>query len=163
MTATIQGTVGIEFDIEETDLATATGNVVQDHTISTDVSAISLASTDTVYSVSGSVGTTAFDFDLNAVDNQSGTGYSTSVVRNNGGDFTTMKSIVIHNTHATGVITVTAAAANSFLTASEQITLKPGMSVNLLYTTAEAVSTNGKLNIVSDTATTTFKMYLLGT
>lgn len=160
---TTNGNAGITFNVTETTATTDTGTVTQAHTIATTVSALTIESTDKVASISGTVGTTAFDLNLNDVSNQSGTGYDVNVVRNQEVDYTTMKQITIHNTDDTNTITVGPGSSNSFLAASEQITLSPGQAISLTYSTAKSVSTTGNISIVADAASTTFKTYLLGT
>ena len=162
---TITGNAGINFNITETE-TTDTGEVTQEHDTAATLSALTLASTDVVYTISGTVGTTAFDFDLNAIDNASGTGYDMNVVRNQEGDMTTIKMVAIHNTHATGTISVGSPAATSFLTwnsNSDDFDIEAGACVAFAYTTAKTIGTDGKINLVADTASTSFEIYVLGT
>lgn len=159
------GNAGVLFDITEQNVTTATGNVTQEHSIATAVAQLTIATTDIVYSVSGSVGTTAFDFDVTSVNNQSGTGYSTTVIRNNSGDFVTLKSLVIYNTHATNNLIIGSPAANSLFTwhsTSDYIYVEPGQAMTFVYSTAKSVGSNGKINIKGSSSATTFQIFILG-
>lgn len=162
---TYSGSAGITFDITETDTTTSTGSVTQEYIVS-GISDLTLSTSDIVYSVYGSVGTTSFEFDLNSVSNQSGTGYSTSVIRNNAGDYTTLKMIVIQNTHASNTLTIGSPSANSLWTwnsSSDTIAIDAGAGMSFSYSTAKTISTNGKIKIVGSSASTTFKIFILGT
>lgn len=162
---TLTGNAGISFDITEDDVTTATGEVTQVHSVPIAIGELTISASGIVYSISGSVGTTAFDLNLNAIDNQSGTGYSTSVIRNNAGDFTSLQQIVIYNTHASNGLIIGSPAANSLFTwgaTNDTFTIPAGGSMTITYSTALTVGSNGKINIVGSAASTTFLVYILG-
>ncbi len=163
---TTQGTVGILFDITEDDVTTATGDVTQEHAVPDAIASLSIATTDIVYSISGSVGTTAFDLNLNSLNNASGTGYSYTIIRNNEGDFTTVKSIVIYNSHASNTLVIGSPASTSLFTwssTSATLSIDANTAMQWAFATAKTIGSNGKLNIVGSGASTTFLIYLLGT
>lgn len=159
------GNAGVLFNITEEAVTTATGTVTQLHEVPTAIGELVIDTDDIVYSVSGSVGTTAFDFNLNSVNNQSGTGYTTSVIRNNDGDFTSLKQLVIYNTHATQNIILGSSASSNLFTwhsTSDTIVILPGQSMTFTYGTELTISTNGQFNLKGSNSTTTFKMWILG-
>lgn len=159
------GNAGITFDLTEEDVTVSTGTITQLHQISSSVGDLSVSSTDIVYSIAGSVGTTAFDLNLNAVDNQSGTGYSTQVVRNNSGDFTSLKMIAVYNTHASNTLLIGSPAANSLFTwhsTSDQLSIPSGGCFAMSLSTALTIGSNGKLNIVGSSSSTTFNIFIFG-
>lgn len=160
-----QGNAGIRFDITENEVTTATGEVTQNHAIQANLSELTITSTDLVYSVSGTVGTTSFEFDLNDVNNQSGSDYSTQVVRNNDGDFTSLKQLVIVNTSSANTLTIGATASASLFTwhaSNNTLAIDAGQAIAFAYSTAKTISTNGKLTIVGSAVSTTFKIFVLG-
>ena len=163
---TISGTAGIDFDLQET-ANTDTGSIIQDYDVETDIANLTVSSTDLVYSMSGTIGTTAYDIDLNSIINATGTNYDLNVVRNQEGDYTTLKMLVIHNTTAvTNTLTFGSPAANSLFTwnsATDGITLDPTTSIAIALPTAKTISTNGKFNLVGSATGTTFEIYVLGT
>lgn len=162
---TITGNVGVLFNLDE-QATLATGTIEQTYAVPDAIGQLTITEeTDQPYSVTGSVGTTAFDFDLTAINNQSGTGYSTSVIRNQGGSYTTVKTIVIYNTHASNNLILGASSANNFFTwnaTSNTIAIVPGEAKAFIYSTAVTVGSNGKFNLKGGGASTTFQLYLLG-
>lgn len=162
---TLTGSAGISFELTDTDSDTGTGTVEQVVEVASTIGSLTVDTDDIVYSITGSVGTTAFDLNLNDVNIQSGTGYATVVVRNNNGDFTTLKMLVIHNTHASQNIVIGSPAANSLLTwgaTNDTLTIPAGGAFCFLFSSELTISTNGKLNIVGSSAATTFKAYVFG-
>lgn len=161
---TLNGNAGVLFDVTDSQ-TTATGSIQQILEVPVAIGQLTIVTTDIAYSISGSVGTTAFDLNLNAVDNQSGTGYSTTVIRNNSGDFTTLKQIVIYNTHATQNLIIGSPAATSLFTwgaTNDTLAISPGGFIVMGYSSALTIGSNGKLNIVGGAASTTFKIWILG-
>lgn len=161
----VNGNAGVSFDVAETDITVATGTVTQTHAVESSIAELTISSTALVYSISGSVGTSAFDLNLNALDNQSGSGYSTTVIRNNAGDFTTLQMIVIHNKHASNNLIIGSPSANSLFTwnsASDGLAIPPGGAFSMTLPTALTIGSNGKLNFKGSSASTTFEVYILG-
>lgn len=162
---TLNGNAGVLFDVTDSQ-TTATGTVEQVMEVPVAIGQLEITESDIAYSVSGSVSTTAFDFDLNNINNQSGTGYSTVVIRNNDGNFTTLKQIVVYNTHATQTIVLGASSANNLFTwnaTNNGITIEAGESKTFTYSAAKTIGSNGKFNLVGSGSTTTFKIWVLGT
>lgn len=161
----LAGAVGINVALTETLTSTGTGTLVQTYATDTAIAQLTVATTDLIYTITGSVGTTAFDIDLTSINNQSGTGYTTTVVRNNAGDFINIKQITIYNTHATQTIKIGSSAANNFFTwqgTSNYIVIPAGGAFTMTYSTAAAVSTNGKFNLLGSGATTSLKIFIFG-
>lgn len=159
------GTAGLDFTITETDVSVDTGNVTQEHQMPVSVRNLTVDIGDLVYSVSGSVGTTPFDFNVNSVNNQSGSGYETQVIRNNDGDFSNLKMISIVNTHPSNNLLIGSPSANSLFTwnsTSDTLVIPPNTGFAFAYGSAKAVSSNGLLEIVASSADTTFQIFVLG-
>lgn len=167
MTITISGTAGAGFSVTETDDALDTGTVSQLHKIETAISALTLEAADVVASLTMTASTTAFDIDFNDLQNATGTGYTVDVVRNQDVDLTSIKALIIHNTHATNTVTVGSPAANSLFTwasTSDSIVLDPNAAMAFYYelSSEKAITTNGKINFVASAVSTTFEIYVLG-
>ena len=165
MTITISGTVGVDFDVTESDDALSTGTIVQNHTVEDAIKNLTLESDDLPSSISGTVGATAFDLDLNDVHDQAGAGFAVSVVRNQSVDYTSIKSIVFHNKSTVNNLRIGSPAADSFFTwntTSDFIEIEPGGAMTFVYSTPKVVSTTGKINILASGATTPFEIYILG-
>lgn len=161
----ITGFSGQKFDIVEY-VETSTGDISQQHKTPDAISDLTISEDDLVYSVYGSVGTTAFNFDFTDINNQSGTGYSTQIVRNNDGDLTGLKSFVLYNTSDSNNIILGSASANnafSWLDVDNGIIIPPGASFMLVFTTALTIdSTHRLISIDASSSSTTFLMYILG-
>ncbi len=161
MAIELQGNVGLKFRVIETDTALPTGNIVQTHELESSVGELTLSATGLVASISGYIGVTAKDIDLNNLVNQSGADYDFEVVRNQNVDFTTISAIVFHN-KSTNSLIVADAAATSFFPANEQRTVLAESGEEIVYPTPVTFGANGLINIVGSGLTTTFEMYIYG-
>ena len=162
---TVYGNAGVLFNITE-EADTTTGTVIQVQEVPVAIGTLDIDEDDLVFSVDGSVGTTVFTFNLNAIDNQSGTGYSTQVVRNNDGDLSYLKALVIYNSHASNnLILGSAASANLFTwhSATDSIIIAPGQAQTFIYSSAISVVAAGSFKLTGSAASTTFQMWILGT
>ena len=161
----ITGFLGQKFDIVEY-IETSTGEITQQHKTPDAINDLTIAEDDLVYSVSGTVGTTAFDFDFTDINNQSGTGYSTTVVRNNDGDLSGLKSFVLYNTSAANYLILGAASANNAFywnDVDNGISIPPGASYMFSFTSPLSIdSTHRLINIDASASSTSFLMYILG-
>lgn len=161
----LSGEAGVKFALTEEDSDTGSGTLLQTYSAATAIGDLTVSTTDIVYTVTGSVGTTAFDFNLNSVNNQSGTGYSTTVIRNNSGDFTTAKMLVVYNTHASNGLKFGSSSANNLLTwnsTSDNVTIPAGAAICFTFGTTLTIGSNGQFNLVGSGAATTFEIYILG-
>lgn len=166
MTTAITGNAGINFSITETDAAALTGTKTQLHQPADAIRDMTFLTTDLVASWSGYVGTTEANLVLNALANITATGCVIKMVNATAplASAVAVRMLVFYNKHASQNITIKAAAAgNSFLTASEQITLLPGKAVALVYTTAKAISTDINIGILGAGALTDIEIYALCT
>ena len=165
MTIKISGTVGVNFDVTESDDDLSTGTITQRHTVEDSIKNLLLEIDDVPSSISGSVGTTNFDLDLNDVQDQSGSGFTLSVVRNQNVDYTSIKSIVIHNKSAVNTLILESPSVNSFFTfimSNDGILIEPDSSMTFVYSTAKVVGTDGIIRIEASGASTPFEIYILG-
>lgn len=164
MTITITGTAGCQFDITTTNTSTDTGTKIVEHKTETAIRSVTY--TDSSYSVaySGQVGTTGTTIDLYSIaDANDGTYYLRLQDNVSGISYASILTIVIHNKNLTGTITIQPGASNSFLTASEQITLDVGQAVQLTYSTAKTVSnTIRNFKLVGSTTDMDCEVYILG-
>ena len=165
--STITGNAGLRFNLTESDTTTDTGTVTQTYTIEDSVGDLTLTDSDKIFTITGTIGTSAVTLDLNDIANTSGgadaTAYDLEVTRNQDGDLTTIKALFVHNKSTSATVTLSPADATSFLPASEQITIPSGCANGFSYGTAQTISTSGQFKIVSDTTTTTVEIYILGT
>lgn len=140
MAITLTGTAGCQYQITTTDTDNATGTkVVLDQT---DSGVRSLTFTNASKSIAwtGSVGTSGTTIDLYAIADATDATYTMRVSNSISGIvLTEVICLVIHNKSA-GDITVEPGASNSFLTASEQITIPAAGCVMLSYATVKTVS-----------------------
>ena len=162
----LSGNVGNRFDVAEATGNTTTGTIAQSYQIETSVGDMTLSTSDYAVSLWGYVGANSYQLDLNRVVNVSGagTGIDVRVVRDQNRDFSTIKYIAIHNTDTAKNLTIVPGSTTSWFPASEQITLKPGMSVGLAYSNAETVgASTAAMSITGSAASTLHEIYILGT
>lgn len=163
--STLTGDAGLYFDITESGSTTVTGTVTQTYQVSTTVGSITVTTADVSVAVYGYVGANSYQLNLNNISNVSGagTGIAMVVARNQAVDLANLKYIVIHNADSTNNITIAKGATSSFLPASEQITLKPGMGVGLAYSNQETVgATSCVMSIVGGAASTYHEIFIIG-
>lgn len=166
MTKTITGSLGIDLDITETNDGLTTGTITRRVKVDDAIKSIDLADSDIIVGAYGSVGTTPFDVDMNDLDDDSGSGYTLSVDRDQNVDLTTLKTVVIHNTHASNNLKFINASANGFLTwegVDNFITIPAGASITLTFSTALTLSTSGKFALEGSAADTSYELYFVGT
>lgn len=161
----VTGFSGQKFDIVEY-VETSTGEISQQHKTPDAINNLTISEDDLVYSIYGSVGTTAFDFDFTDINNQSGSGYSTQVVRNNDGDLSGVKSFVLYNTSENNNLILGSASTNnafSWLDVDNGLIIPPGASFMLVFPDPLTIDSTHKLiSIDASSASTTFLMYILG-
>jgi hypothetical protein len=164
MTITLTGTAGCQFDITTTDTATNTGSKTVEHKTETAIRSVTY--TDASYSVAfaGKVGTTGTTIDLYSIaDANDGTYYLRLQDSVSGTVYASILTLVVHNKNSTGTISVVPGASNSFLAASEQITLAAGQAVQLTYSTAKTVSnTVRNFKLVGSAINMDCEVYILG-
>lgn len=164
MAKTLTGTAGVNFNITTTNTSDNTGTSTILH--EPDSAVTSVTYTNSSYSVAyaGQVGTSGTTIDLYAIaDANDGTYYMRLDNGTSGISYASILSIVIHNKATSGTITIQPGATNSFLTASEQITLAAGQAIQLVYSTAKTVSnTIRNFKLVGSTTNMNCEVYILG-
>jgi len=162
MAIVISGIVGAGFSVTETDSDTTAGasDIVTE--VDSAIAALTTANTDKVIALTGKVGTTPITLDLTAIDTLTGgTDVMSPVKATVPLILTTVKSIVVHN-KSVNTILVEASGSDSFLPASEQITVLAGGFVQLGYTTAQAVAGAFNIDISADVDASACEIYILG-
>ena len=163
----ITGNVGTAFDLTETNTTTSTGIISETYLVEASVGDLPISATDKAVGIAASIGTTAFDFDLYDIKNLSGgagAGAYTFIPQRSTSPvvLATIKSILIHNKSAT-ILTITPGSVNSYLPASEQITIPAGGSNQFAYSTAQTIGASKTIKIISNGATSIVEIYILGT
>lgn len=167
MTIAITGSMGCQCNLTIADTATSTGSKTVTYKTEDSIRTVTFTNASKVCSLAGQVGTVGTTIDLYSIaDANDGTYYmrlqdtSAPIVLG------TLLSIIFHNKHTSGTITVVPGASNSFLTASEQITIAAGAAAQLTYpsTGAKTVSnTVRNLKLVGSTTNMDCEVYILGT
>jgi hypothetical protein len=161
----ITGVVGANFRLTDT-ADTATGDVTQLHITPSAIRDMVLPENAIVYSVTGTIGNGSnFDFDFNSVNNQAGSVYDTQVVRNNDGDFTSLKSFVLYNSGANPLLFGASSANNLFIwnNTNNWIVISPSQSVMMCFPTPLTVgASSSKINLKSSSGDVSFSMWILG-
>lgn len=168
MAITINGTVGIDFNVTESDDALATGTIVQRHITDNDISDIVLDNTDLVASLSGFIGTTNVVLDLTDLVSVSGGDFDISVVRNHDVPFKSIKSIVIHNKTllpAANILNLEAGMLSfiEFSNANNALFINPATAISFVYPTPFEIATRVELEFMADTLNTPLEIFILGT
>ena len=161
---TLIGTFGIQFDTKfEGD--TGTGRAVIQHQFPS-TGTITVESTDKAASITGTIGTSEREIDLNNLVNADNADYDFDVVRDQEVDFTTMKGIVLYNTHATQYLQFHAPSSNSLLTFGETsnfMQIPPNSYIALGFVTALTLNANGVIAIKGEDESTSFTLLMIGT
>jgi len=164
MTITLTGTAGCQYSITKTDTATNTGTATIKHETESDIRSVTY--TDASYSIAfaGAVGTVGTTIDLYSIsDINDGTYYLRLQDNMSGTVYSEILTIVIHNKATSGTITIQPGDSNSFLTASEQITLDAGQAIQLTYSIAKTVdATHRNIKLVGSTTDMDCEIYILG-
>lgn len=163
MAITIIGSAGCQFDLEVTNSATATGDKVVQHITEVGIRSITYTDASLVVALAGAVGTSGTDIDLIALaDFDDGTYFlrlqdnSATVV------LASLLTIVIHN-KSVNIITIAPGSSNSFLTASEQITIPAGGAIQLTYPSGKTVDASNKtIKLTADVNDSDCEIYILG-
>lgn len=163
MAITITGTVGNGYNLTKTDTATNTGEVEVTHTLEDTVSSLTYTNASNIVVYAGQVGTVGTTIDLFAsADANDGTYFMRLENTTSGISYTSILTLCVHNKSA-GTITLAPGASNSFLTASEQITIPAGCSVQFAYGTAQTVSaTVRNFKLTGSAINLDCEIYLLG-
>lgn len=163
MSITITGTAGCQFSITVTDTATNTGTAKILHQSETAIRSVTFTNASLVAALAGSVGTAGTTIDLFAIaDANDGTYY----MRLQHGNATiilgSLLTMVIHNKSA-NIITVAPGSSNSFLAASEQITIPAGGAIQLTFASGKTVSATVKnIKLTADSNDSACEIYILG-
>lgn len=163
MTRRITGTIGGRFNLTEVDTDNTAGNSTITTEIETTISALPILSTDLVVALVGTVGTVPTTLDLSAVQIVTGGTDTLYPVKATAPVvFASIKSMVVHN-KSVNTVTVYEGAANSYLPASEQITLSPGAAIQIVYPTAQVVGPTAKnIRIKSTVNASACEVYIFG-
>jgi hypothetical protein len=160
----VNGNAGVSFNITE-EVDTDTGRIVQVQSVPSAIANLLIDSEDIVYSISGEVGPTPITIDLGDVNNQSGADYSITVVRNNDGDFSYLKALVVYNTDIENSIIIGAASSENLFTwngASDGIRVEPLQAMTFIYPEEISISSAGKFKLTGSAEGATLKMWILG-
>lgn len=166
MTTTLTGTAGCQFDITVTNTATTTGAKEVEYVTENAIKSVTFSDASQVAALAGQVGTTGTTIDLFAIaDANDGTYYMRLQDNSATISLTSLLTIIINNKAATGTITVVPGASNSFLTASEQITIAAGAAIQLTYpsTATKTVSASVRnFKLVGSAINMDCEVYILG-
>ncbi len=163
MAITIAGSAGCQFSLTITDTATATGTSVILHQSEVAIRSVTFANTSLIAALAGAVGTSGTTIDLFAIADADDATY---FMRLQKGSATiilgSLLTIVIHN-KSVNVITVAPGASNSFLTASEQITIPASGAIQLTFASGKTVSaTVRNIKLTADVNDSDCEIYILG-
>jgi len=165
MTMTISGTVGVDFNITETDTALPTGNIIQVHRVNPEIESLEVESTDLVASVNGNVGEDEITLDLLDLKTTSSSNGLLTVVRNNNVIFSAMKSLVFHNISSSGNVELRG-LTNSFLTiggtADPHILIEPGMSLQFTFSSKPVSAIARLIDLAGTINSVDLEIYFLG-
>lgn len=163
MAITLTGSAGVQFAITTADTADATGTKTVLHQTEASVRTVTFTDASVSTAYSGQVGTTGTTIDLYSIaDANDGTYYLRVSSGTSGTVYTEALVICIHNKSA-GTITVAPGASNSFLTASEQITIPAGCAAMLSYGTAQTVdATHRNIKLTGSAINLACEIYILG-
>lgn len=164
MAITISGNAGVGFNITVTDTAASTGTKTVNYAVESSVGDLTYTNASGVFAWAGKVGTAGTTLNLNAIaDANDGTYYLRLDNNTSGTALTSCSTIVVHNKHAAAVITLQPGATNSFLTASEQVTIPAGAAIQYSWGTAKTVSASlCNLKLISNVLNTDVEVYVLG-
>jgi hypothetical protein len=165
MANVLTGTVGAQFDITRTNSATNEGNTVTEYQTPIAIRSLTYTSGGVVAAMAGAVGTAGTNITLSALVNVT-VSSDTLAVQDTTAPvvFASLLAFAVYNTHATATITLKPGASNSFLPASEQITIQPGECKQFNYSTAQTItaSSNDQIKFVGSINGATCKVWLLG-
>lgn len=166
MTITISGSAGNQYDITTTDTATTTGSKTVNHKTEDSIRTVTFTNSSKSVAYSGSVGVTATEIDLSALNDFTG-GTDTIYLQDNTPPIalTSLRVLCFHNKGTSGNLKITPASSDSLLTTSEQISVEPGASAQIVYGTAKTITsdTNDKFEIEgTSTGSISCEIYILG-
>lgn len=164
MAKTIIGTAGSQFNLTVTDTETNTGAKTVTFTDELAIRSVTYTNTSLIAAYSGQVGTTGTEIDLlSLIDFDDGTYYLRLQENSAPIVLSSVLTIIIHNKSTADTITVTPGASNSFLAASEQITIDPGSCAQLTFASGKTVSSTVKtLKLTGDADPVNCEIYILG-
>jgi hypothetical protein len=164
MAKSITGTAGSQFNLTIADTATNTGTKTVNFTTESAIRSVTYTNASLVAVYSGQVGTTGTEIDLSSlIDFDDGTYYLRLQENSAPVALSSVLTIIIHNKSTADTITVTPGASNSFLAASEQITIDPGSCVQLTFASGKTVSSTVKtLTLTGDADPVNCEIYILG-
>ena len=164
MAITLTGTAGNNFNISVTDTATNTGSKSVTYTDEVAVRSVTYTNSSKVCSYSGQIGTTGTTIDLYALaDANDGTYFMRLQDTQATIVLSSLLVLNIHNKDVTNSLTVVPGASNSFLPASEQITVKAGCSVQLVFPAGQTVNaTTRNIKLVGAAVALSAEIYILG-
>lgn len=164
MAITITGEAGANFDLTVTDTATATGTKVVTFETPTAIKSVTYTNSSKVATFDGAVGTSGTTIDLYSLNDATDSTYYLYLQDNTSPIVLSSCSIIIIYNKSANVLTVQPGASNSFLTASEQVTIPAGAAIMYCYgTTAKTVdATHRNIKIVADVVDSDCQIFILG-
>lgn len=162
--AILSGTAGLNFNIVESGSTSVTGTITQTYEVSTTIGSVSVTTSNAAVALYGYVGANSYQLNLKNISNVSGAGTGIAVVvsRNQAVAANTLKYIIIHNADSTNNLVVAKGATSSFIAATDQYTLKPGMGLGLAYSNAETVgATSSVMSIVGSAGSTFHEVFCI--
>ena len=166
MSITITGTAGCDFDITTVDTATSTGSKTVEYKVEDSVRSVTYTDASEPIALQGSIGTTGTDINLGALQDFTDGTYVLHLSNNTSPIvLTELLTIVIHNKHASGTVTVAPGSSNPLLTAGEQITIDAGEAIQLTWpsTAPKTVdATHKTIKLTGSVVSMTCEIYILG-
>jgi len=163
MSIELTGTAGLQFDIRTVDTDTGVGEKDVTYVTPTTVKSVTFTDASIAVAMAGAVGTTPATIDLTAIANVTA-GSDTLAVKDNTAPvaLASVLTLFVVNTSA-NVVTLQAGATNSFLTASEQVTIPAGAGAGYSYASGKATSGSIKnIRISADVNDSDCEVYILG-
>jgi hypothetical protein len=160
---TISGSTGIAYDITTTNTSTNVGEKVVRYIMPAAYSSITYTDAALAVAYYGTVGTTPVTLDLTALVNVTG-GTDTLSIQDNSAPvaLANVYTLFIVNNSA-NVITLTPGASNSFLTASEQITVQAMSAAGYSFGAGKATSGSIKnIKLAGSVDGSSCEVYILG-
>jgi len=157
----VSGEVGLRFNITESNIITDVGTASIVTTMEESINNIPLSNSDVVVALSGTVDNTGTTIDLTAIQNVD----SLVLVRGTAPvALDNIKAIFVANKSSTQNVVVSASASNSFLAASDQMTINPlsGLAAYCGTEIAIATATNENIDITGQVGGTAIEVYIIG-
>ena len=163
MAITITGSAGCDFNLTLVDTATATGTKTVLSQSESGIRSVVFTNSSKIAVLAGSVGTAGTTIDLFSIIDFNDATYFMRLQDTSGAiSITSLLTMVIHNKSA-NIITVTPGGSNSFLTASEQITIAATSAVQLTYASGKTASaTVRNFILTADVVDSACEVYILG-